>query len=159
MDQTIFPYQIRWIQKQEWEAAIKLVWRTFLKYEGNDYTMEGIRSFYNFITDGKLYDSLLKGEYQMMVALDEGRVIGVASVRSGNHLSLLFVDEAYHKKGVGRALIKQLCMYLKDEAGERYISLKAAPYAVNFYRKLGFRTVVPEEEYSGIRVTCMEKFF
>lgn len=159
MNQLAVPYEIRWARKQEWESAMKLVWKTFLKFEGDDYSVEGIRSFYDFITDDKLYASFLEGEYQMLVALDAGKVIGVASVRSGNHLSLLFVDEAYHKRGVGRALMKRLCIYLKEEAGERYISLKAAPYAVNFYRKLGFHTVMPEEEYSGIRVTSMEKFF
>lgn len=61
--------------------------------------------------------------------------------------------------GVGRAILTAVCDYLKQEAGEKYISLKAAPYAVNFYRRLGFRAVRPEEEYSGIRVTEMEKVF
>jgi len=55
--------------------------------------------------------------------------------------------------------LNRLCEYLKVEEGERYMSLKAAPYAVGFYRKVGFREVAPEEEYSGIRVTPMEKVF
>ena len=93
----------------------------------------------------------------MMVALDEERVIGAASVRNRNHLSLLFVDEEYHRRGVGRTLMKKMTEYLKTEAGERYMSLKASPYAVEFYRKLGFHAVTPEEEISGIRVTGMEK--
>ena len=53
--------------------------------------------------------------------------------------------------------MEKMMEYLKTEAGERYMSLKASPYAVNFYRKLGFRAVTPEEEISGIRVTGMEK--
>ena len=52
----------------------------------------------------------------------------------------------------------RMCEYLKKEAGERYMSLKAAPYAVDFYRKLGFHAVHGEEAFSGIRVTPMEKF-
>jgi GNAT superfamily N-acetyltransferase len=154
-----FPYEIRWAKEQEWEPTMRLVWKTFLKFEGEDYLEEGIRNFYEFITDKKLRESFVAGNYQMLVALDGGRIIGMASVRSGNHLSLLFVDETYHKKGVGRELMKKLCLYLKEEAGERYISLKATPYAVNFYRKLGFHEIGPEEEFSGIRVTAMEKFF
>ena len=75
-----------------------------------------------------------------------------------NHLSLLFVDEEYHHRGVGRSLMGRMCEYLKKEAGERYMSLKAAPYAVDFYRKLGFHAVHEEEAFSGIRVTPMEKF-
>ena len=95
----------------------------------------------------------------MMVALDGERIIGAGTIRNRNHLSLLFVDESYHRRGVGRAILTALCNYLKLEAGERYMSLKASPYAVNFYRRLGFRVVKPEEEYSGIRVTAMEKVF
>ena len=137
---------------------MNMVWETFLKYEGNDYTEAGIESFREFITDEGLYESFLRGKYQVMVALDDGKIIGMASVRNYNHLSLLFVDENYHRKGVGRALMDEMCRYLKEQ-GEKYMSLKASPYALKFYKKLGFRAVKPEEEYSGIRVTAMEKFF
>lgn len=158
MSETVIPYEVRWAKVEEWAPAIKMIWKTFMKFEGEDYSEEGIQNFFDFISDDKLYVSFLRGDYQMMVALDANRVIGAASIRNGNHLSLLFVDEEYHHRGVGSALMKKLFEYLKTEAGERYMSLKAAPYAVNFYRKLGFHAVTPEEEISGIRVTGMEKF-
>lgn len=151
--------QIRWAHDSEWAPAMKMIWRTFLKYEGKDYTKEGIQNFFDFITDDELYTAFLRGSYQMMVAVEGSRVIGAGTIRGRNQLSLLFVDEAYHHMGVGRAIMNGLCRYLKEEAGERFMSLKAAPYAVDFYRKLGFRAVKPEEEYSGIRVTEMEKVF
>lgn len=157
MAKNLFPYEVRWAKIEEWQPAMQMIWKTFLKFEGNDYTEKGIRNFFDFITDDGLYQAFLRGDYQMMVAMDAERVIGAASVRNRNHLSLLFVDEEYHRQGVGGTLIKRLCDYLKTEEGERYMSLNAAPYAVNFYRRLGFRTVRPEGEYSGIRVTFMEK--
>ncbi len=160
MDRRIneVPYQVRWAKQEEWKPTMEMIWRTFLKFEGNDYTEEGIRNFFDFITDVNLYKSFLKGDYQLMVAVDGEKIVGAGSVRNRNHLSLLFVDENYHRRGVGRALMDGLCDYLRMEEGEHYMSLKAAPYAVNFYRKLGFRAVTEEQEYSGIRVTSMEKF-
>lgn len=153
-------YEFRWARENEWSPAMKMIWKTFLKFEGNDYTEEGIRNFFDFITDDDLHTAFLRGNYRMMVALDKGKVIAAGSIRNRNHLSLLFVDEEYHRRGVGRTLMEKLCAYLKREAGECRMTLKAAPYAVNFYRRLGFcPTTNEEEEYSGIRVTSMEKSF
>lgn len=152
-------YSVRWARENEWVPSMQMIWRTFLKFEGRDYTEEGIQNFLDFITDDKLYAAFLRGEYQLMVALDGGKVIGAGSIRNRNHLSLLFVDENYHRRGVGRTLINSLCTYLKEQPGERYMSVQAAPYAVNFYRRLGFRAIRPEQEISGIRVTAMEKIF
>ena len=134
-----------------------MIWRTFLKFEGQDYTEEGIQNFYEFITDVNLYRAFQQGRYQLLVALDGEKVIGAASLRNGHHLSLLFVEEAYHHQGVGRDLLEQLCLYLKNEAGENIMTVKSSPYAVGFYRSQGFRQVGPEEAFSGIRVTSMEK--
>lgn len=157
MNETLIPYEVRWARTEEWKPAIMMIWKTFLKYEGEIYTREGIENFYQFISDDDLYRAFLKGKYLMLVALDKGRVIGAATVRDHNHLSLLFVDEEYHCQGIGSALLNRICKYLKQEEGERYVSLNAAPGAVAFYHKQGFRTVRPEIEHSGIRVTSMEK--
>lgn len=153
------PYEVRWARAEEWTLAIRMIWLTFVKYEGQDYTEEGVRNFFEFITGEELYESFLKGEYLLMVALDGRKVIGAGSVRDKNRLSLLFVDDAYQHRGVGSTILERLCSYLRWEAGERFVSLQAAPYAVNFYRKQGFRAVHPEMECYGIRVTPMEKVF
>ncbi len=151
------PYKIRWARTDEWVPVVQMVWRTFVKYEGEDYSEEGIRNFQDFITSEELYASFLRGEYHLMVALDGKKIIGAGSVRSGNRLSLLFVEDAYQRKGVGSRLLRKLCAYLRTERGERRMLLQAAPGAVGFYRKLGFCAVQPEKEYDGIRVTLMEK--
>ena len=88
------PYQIRWARRNEWVPAMEMIWKTFRKYEGRDFTEEGIQHFFDFITDGNLYALFLKGDYRLMVALDGERIIGAGSIRSRNILSLLFVEEA-----------------------------------------------------------------
>lgn len=157
MENAEIPYEVRWARLEEWTSAMNMIWKTFLKFEGNVYSPEGIRNFLDFITDEELLKDFLMGKYLMMIALDGSRVIGAATVRDQNHLSLLFVDEQYHHHGVGRALMETMCVYLRDEQGESCMTLKSAPYAVGFYEKLGFKATGPEEHYSGIQVTPMEK--
>lgn len=151
------PYQIRWAGVSDWTPAMNMIWKTFMKFEGNVYSKEGIENFLDFITDKDLFHSFVQGKYLMKVALDGDKIIGAASVRSGNFLSLLFVDESYHKQGVGRALMEEVFQFLKEEAGEKEIIVKSAPYAVRFYEKLGFQATGQEEHYAGIQVTPMKK--
>ena len=44
-------YEIRWAEDKDWIPAMHMIWKTFLKFEAVDYTEEGIRNFYDFITD------------------------------------------------------------------------------------------------------------
>lgn len=153
-----FPYEIRWARPEDWKKSMDMVWDTFIKYEGEDYSSEGIRNFYDFIYDKGLYRSFLNGDYMAMVATDGDRIIGFASIRDGNLLSLLFVEESYHKEGVGSALVERLCTYLKREMGQTCMKVKASPYGLGFYEKIGFHATMPELHYAGIRVTPMERY-
>ncbi|MBQ9142932.1 MAG: GNAT family N-acetyltransferase, partial [Lachnospiraceae bacterium] len=81
MNSTAVPYEVRWARPEEWTSAMDMIWKTFLKFEGNDYSPEGIRNFLDFITDEELFKDFLMGRYLMMLALANGKVIGVATVR------------------------------------------------------------------------------
>ena len=89
----------------DWEETMAMTWRTFLKFEAKDYGMEGVDSFRNFISDPLLRRMFLLGTYHMFVATYHEKIVGMVSLRNENHISLLFVDEMYHKRGIGRRLI------------------------------------------------------
>ena len=95
----------------------------------------------------------------MFVALDHSRIIGMITLRDTSHISLLFVDEQYHRQGVGRALMNYLTGYMADEMGIRRVTVNASPYGVGFYHKLGFRDLRSEEQRDGIIYTPMEYKF
>ena len=63
-----------------------------------------IVSFKDFIEDPKLKKQFINGEYTAFGAFHEAEMVGMMGIRNGNHISLLFVDERYHKKGVATAL-------------------------------------------------------
>lgn len=150
--------QIRSIYQNEYENVMGLVWKTFLSFEAEDYTAEGIKSFQDFITDPTLYKMFLRGHYQIFGAFYRGENIGVISLRDRTHISLLFVDEQYHYHGVGRALIEYLEKFLLTEMGEYKLTVNASPYGVGFYHRLGFQDMDKEQEKEGIRYTPMILF-
>ncbi len=152
----MLPYQIRIAYQDEWDDAMALAWKTFLQFEADCYTPEGIRNFEDFITDTTLYKMFVMGSYQMFVALDGKKIVGMITLRNNSHISLLFVDGRYHRQGIGRALVEHLREYLLSETGIYRVTVNAAPYGVAFYHKIGFRDLRPEERKGGIIYTPME---
>lgn len=148
---------VRSAYRDEWDDAMALAWRTFMRFEADDYSTEGIKSFQDFITDTTLYRMFVMGAYQLFCALDGKKLVGMISLRNETHISLLFVDASYHKKGVGRALIEHVGKYVLLEEGFHRLTVNAAPYAVGFYHKLGFHDTDTEKINDGIRYTPMEK--
>lgn len=149
-------YQIRNAYREEWQDAMALAWKTFLRFEADVYSPEGVKNFENFITDSTLYRMFVMGAYQMFVAVDHGRLVGMITLRDTTHISLLFVDEAYHRQGIGRGLIGYLADYLRTEVGAERVTVDSSPYGVGFYHKMGFRDIRPEETKDGIIYTPME---
>lgn len=151
-------FHIRKARPSEWDNAMELAFRTFLKYEGLEYGSEGIAHFAEFITDNVLKEMFLQGNYLLFVAVAGDKIIGIISLRSGNHISLLFVDEQYHRKGVGKALVKYLQEYMLSNTKYDKLTVHAAPYGIPFYHKIGFRDTSLETEQDGIIYTPMEFF-
>lgn len=148
---------IRKAKENEWEDAMALAWRVFKKYEAPVYPKRGIESFLEFITDNRLYRMFVIGEYHMWIALDGEEIVGLASLRTRHHLSLLFVSGDYHRMGIGTKLMEEIFNHIKDYEGQNYCTVNAAPYGVPFYEKLGFIKVGDEEVSDGMIIIPMRK--
>lgn len=74
-----------------------------------------------------------------LIAVQGSTIAGAAFVRSGNHLSLLFVEPALHKQGIGRKLLERAIdeSLSRDPCITRF-TVKSSPDAVEFYRRRGF---------------------
>lgn len=149
-------FQIRKADPAEWETAMELAFKVFLKYEAKDYGPEGIKNFAEFVTDEKLKKLFLQGDYLLFVAMEKEKMIGMISLRSGNHISLLFVDQEYHRRGVGSALISYMQSYLLQHTKHQKMTVNAAPYGIPFYHRIGFTDTGHETTKEGITYTPME---
>lgn len=158
MDIGIENILVRPIVNEEWENAMGLAWKTFLRFEGTDYTQEGIDNFQDFITDQTLRRMFLQGEYILYGAFYRNQIVGIISLRNKQHISLLFVDEEYHMMGIGRKLIYEM-KKLEKELGGCRLTVNSSPYAVGFYHKIGFVDTNIEQTKDGIRYTPMSWIF
>lgn len=133
-----------------------LAWRTFLRFEANDYPPEGVRNFERFVSDETIYRMFIIGSYHLFVAYAGEVLVGMITLREISHISLLFVDEKYHRRGIGRALVRHVGDFLVSGSRASRMTVNASPYGVEFYHKLGFRDLRPQEQKDGIIYTPME---
>lgn len=139
--------KIRTLHESDWEPALALVWETFLLFEAPDYSPEGVETFQNFIGNRENLRAL-----NWYGAFEGNCLCGVAATRKdGSHLSLLFVQKDFHGQGVGRMLMERI---QKDAPGG--LTVHSSPYAVGFYRRMGFQDTDVEQLEDGIRFTPMK---
>ena len=154
--ETDVPIIIRKATIADWDEAMELAFRVFLRYQAEEYGPEGIKNFARFITDEDLKKMFIMGEYLLFVAVINDNLVGMISLRSGNHISLLFVDERYHRKGIGTGLVKYLQEYMLQNTKQQKMTVFASPYGVPFYHRMGFFDIGRETYKDGIIYTPME---
>lgn len=149
-------YLITELDLQNLEGALNLVWDVFLEFEAPDYCEEGIQEFKNFIEYESIKDKLLQLQFKMWTCYDNERIIGVLATRPPCHISLLFVNKQYHRKGVARAMFNAMKEYYKTSTEYFEITVNSSPYAKDVYHKLGFTDTDAEQTVNGIRFIPMK---
>ena len=149
-------FDIRFIEKSEWEEAMAMVYRTFLEFDAHMFTQEGIDNFREFISDTALKHMFENGNFQVIGAYDGRKLIGIIALRENRHISLLFVEKDYHRLGVGRKLVQELSDYAYNKLHETLLTVNASPYATEFYHRLGFLDISPSVSTDGIIFTPMK---
>ncbi len=137
---------------------MNLAFKVFMRFEAPVYSHEGIKNFYDFVTDERLRAMFKEELYRMNVAESDGEIVGIISLRSETHISLLFVDEKYHMRGIGRKLVDSMVSYAREQ-GKNRLTVNSSPYAVDFYHRLGFCDLEPEQHKDGIIYTPMVYMF
>ncbi len=150
---------VREARETEWDEVMILAWITFRKCNSPEYGKEGEASFLSFITDNRLKEAFLKGQYKLFVAVLNGETVGMVSLRPDRRISLLFVSQKYQRMGIGTRLIGRAQEYIREASGDAKHPLRvyAAPCAIGFYRKQGFYTVGDPFESEGMVMVPMER--
>lgn len=140
---------IRKVRPEELHEALELVLRVFMEFEAPDYPEEGVEEFKRFIALDAMAPLVASGERPMWCCETDGKIVGVIAVRNDTHICLLFVDKAYHRRGIARALFEAASQ------GRAFMTVFSSPYAVGAYQKLGFVPTDTEQLQNGLRFTPM----
>lgn len=98
----------------------------------------------------------IKDAFHAAGARAAGRMVGFLMMRSPAKLNVLFVHPDFQRRGIGRALWERA--RIRVEAAQpqiQTVELNASPFAVPFYRSVGFVPISAEYSREGFRATHM----
>jgi GNAT superfamily N-acetyltransferase len=95
------------------------------------------------------------GDYHFILASEEDRLVGVATISNPSHLYYLFVETDDQRKGVGRHLFQQAQEYVYRTTGSRSMTVNSSLNAIEAYCRFGFKKVGNIETTDGVRYQPM----
>jgi GNAT superfamily N-acetyltransferase len=127
------------------EAMVsELMVRSFDEFIGAGYARSGVRDFLAYVSTQAIRERLSR-QHTILVALDGARIVGAADIDDYRHIDLLFVEKAYHGKGIAHELV-QRCIELALEARPSLKELTAdtSDYGQRAYESMGFEPAGPQ---------------
>lgn len=146
---------IRPMNPGEETGVCHLVMRVFSEFVAPGYGPEGIKEFRKYVNPAALLKRSEAGHF-VLVAAVQGQLAGVIEIRHHEHISLLFVDRQFLRRGIAKALLLQaLDVSRQHNPDLEQVTVNSSPYAVPIYEKLGFEQTGPEQVKNGIRFVPM----
>lgn len=146
--------KIRKLLEEDLNDALNLAWEVFQEFVAIDYSQEGINEFHQFLDHQAILKAFHEGKIEFWGCYDSD-LVGMIATKEKYHISLLFVRQDYHRCGIGRNLIQEVCKEA-IKYNHKKITVNSSPYAINFYKHLGFTETDKEQIVNGIRFTPME---
>lgn len=152
-------YTVRQPKSGEEIVVCNIVARSFNEFIAPEFTEEGIEEFFKYANPREFKRRSDSG-YFSLIAESDSDIVGVVEINNSRHISMLFVEKDYHKKGIAKSLIKNAFEELKAEKKRiDIITVNSSRYAVTFYEKLGFIQYDEEKTiYGVIHIPMMAKY-
>ena len=149
-------YTIKLIDAAGLGEAACLLRDVFIEFVAPDCSAHGVEKYKTFIDLENLSGKLNRSELIFSGAYDRrGTLIGVIAGQPPGHIKYLFVKKCHHRQGVARALLNILQRHY-HALGGCALTVNSSPYALEVYKKMGFRETGPEKIVDGIRFIPMK---
>ena len=147
---------IRRLEGQEVLDALHLVWEVFAQDVAPLYTAEGVASFQDFIRYPNIEKKMQAEGLALFGAFEGPQMLGAGGILPTGHIALLFVRREYQHRGIGKALLMEMCSFAVQVYGVQKFTVNASPGAVDAYRHMGMHDTAPEQNAGGMRFIPME---
>ena len=138
------------MRPDEAESVSALVLAAFERYIAPEYTEQGVEEFRKYAAPAALLDRVSRDHF-ILVATTSETLAGMIEIRENNHVALLFVDHAFHRRGIARTLLDHgLAVAREKDPDVERVTVNSTRYGVPAYEKLGFRQTGPERDVNGI---------
>lgn len=135
-------------------ALMEAVFREFIE---PGYDPQGTEEFLEYIHPTAIAYRLKHTNHFLRIAEANKKIVGVLEMRNYNHLSLLFVDGKYQRRGIAKRLVREaIALCLMDNPKLTDITVHSDPAAVVAYKAMNFKCIGEEQVINGIRFIPMK---
>lgn len=142
---------IRTLHATDRHAASALCMRSFLRAVAPSLSAAGVHTFTAVASVDGFAQRSSQDNLQLCFVQD-GVLRGVAELKHGRHVAMLFVDPDCQRQGVGEALLRALLAQARSEG----VSVSASLPSVPFYARHGFACAGDVAESAGLVYQPME---
>jgi len=146
---------IRKAKTSDSQRISKLISRNAQTLLQDDFENDGLAFFLTTVNHRAIKDYMEQG-FSYLVAQSEGEIVGVIAMKDYSHMFHLFVDKAFHKKGIAKQLWQAIYQHSIENGNTGKFTLNSTSYALPVYQRWGFSTTDEQQSRHGIRFTPMQ---
>lgn len=131
-------------------GVCNLVARSFNEFIAPGFSEDGIEEFFRYANPRELVKRS-RGNHFTIVAETEGGTAGIIEIRESRHISMLFVDKEFHRKGIARELFRTALERIRSSGGTpEKLTVNSSTFAAPFYESLGFAQTSEPKKINGV---------
>lgn len=137
--------KIRTLQTSDVGAASAVCLAAFEHSVAVTLSDQGIATFQKVAAPESFIERMSQ-DTVMLIAEADSEVLGLAELREGHHVSMLFVRPDKQEQGIGKALLAALLEHARSDI----ITVKASLTSVSAYENYGFEITGDVGEIAGL---------
>lgn len=148
-------FTTRAVTEREAEAASAVVHASFVQLASQDWGTQAQQLFLTDALPERLGEKIKVSAYAAGAFVD-GHMVGFLLMPEPSVLSMLFVHPKWLRRGIAKTLWESARTRIEVAFPTvRTVELNTTPYALEFYRTVGFVPISTEFERRGARATRM----